>query len=191
MPTPQPLNYESYYHIYNRGNNRENIFFEGRNYAYFLKLYADIIDPVIETFAYCLLKNHFHLLVFIKHEEKIIRSPGQQFSNFFNAYAKAINKIYQRTGSLFQHPFGRIEITSNAHFARLVTYIHQNPQKHGLATDFRTWPYSSYRTILSDQPTRLNRNEVLQWFNGREGFIEVHKMPIQNDQLLTWVPTDD
>jgi putative transposase len=200
MQNPQALNYESHYHIFNRGNNRENIFFEERNYAYFLKLYADIIEPVAETFAYCLLKNHFHLLVYIKSEEKIlafnpssnkiIHTPSQQFSNFFNAYAKAINKAYQRTGSLLQHPFGRIEITSNAHFARLVTYIHQNPQEHGLVSDFRSWPYSSYRTILSDQPTRLNRDEVLQWFNGQKGFIECHKMPIQDDQILNWAPND-
>ena len=54
------------YHIYNRGINGETIFREERNYAHFLNLYARHIEPVAETFAYCLLCNHFHLLVRIK-----------------------------------------------------------------------------------------------------------------------------
>ena len=62
MPSPPPLAYDGYYHIYNRGNNRENIFKETRNYRYFLTLYAKHIEPVADTFAYCLLPNHFHWL---------------------------------------------------------------------------------------------------------------------------------
>jgi len=60
MPTDSlPLTYGSFYHIYNRGNNRENIFREERNYIYFLKLYTKYIIPVADTFAYCLLKTIF------------------------------------------------------------------------------------------------------------------------------------
>ena len=70
MTTPPPLLYDQYYHIFNRGNNRENIFIEERNYHYFLELYAHHIAPVAETYAYCLLRNHFHLLVRIKSEAR-------------------------------------------------------------------------------------------------------------------------
>ncbi len=56
-----------YYHVYNRGVNRENLFREERNYAYFLKLYTRHITPVAETFAYCLLRNHFHFLIRIRY----------------------------------------------------------------------------------------------------------------------------
>jgi len=66
MTSPSPLCYGQYYHIYNRGNNRENIFVEERNYRYFLKLYVKYIEPVADTYAYCLLRNHFHFLVRIK-----------------------------------------------------------------------------------------------------------------------------
>jgi hypothetical protein len=59
MTSPSPLRYDTYYHIYNRGVNRENIFFEERNYEYFLNLYWKHIEPVVDTFAYCLLRNHF------------------------------------------------------------------------------------------------------------------------------------
>ncbi len=71
MPSPPPLEYNCYYHIFNRGNNRENIFKEERNYRYFLKLYAKYIEPVADTFAYCLLPNHFHLLVRTKTVEEL------------------------------------------------------------------------------------------------------------------------
>ena len=71
MTSPPGLRYDIYYHIYNRGTNRENIFVQERNYDHFMKLYAKTIGPVADTFAYCLLRNHFHLLVRIKSEEEI------------------------------------------------------------------------------------------------------------------------
>jgi hypothetical protein len=74
MPSPSPLLYDTCYHIYNRGNNRENIFIQERNTQHFLNLYSKYIDPVADTFAYCLLRNHFHLAVRVKSEEEIIES---------------------------------------------------------------------------------------------------------------------
>ncbi len=71
MTSPSPLVYDTHYHIYNRGINRENIFIEQRNYEHFLNLYATHIEPVAETFAYCLLKNHFHILVRVKSQDEI------------------------------------------------------------------------------------------------------------------------
>jgi putative transposase len=65
----KPLQYGQYYHIYNRGNNRENLFVEQRNYPYFLKQYTKHILPVAETFAYCLLPNHFHFAIRTRTEE--------------------------------------------------------------------------------------------------------------------------
>jgi REP element-mobilizing transposase RayT len=74
MTSPSPLLFDTYYHIYNRGNNRENIFVEERNYEYFLRLYEKHITPVADTFAYCLLQNHFHICVRIKSEEEILET---------------------------------------------------------------------------------------------------------------------
>ncbi len=176
VSNPIPLEYGKYYHIYNRGINRANIFFEERNWRYFLQLYAEHIEPGADTYAYCLLFNHFHFLVRIKPATELdptglqdlsgLKRPSQHFSNMFNAYTKAVNKAYNRTGALFQRPFGRIEVTTEDYFIHLITYIHQNPQKHGLVADFRTWPYSSYHALLSTKPTRLKREIVLAWFDG-------------------------
>jgi hypothetical protein len=66
MQKPVPLEFGEYYHIYNRGINRGRIFFEERNYDYFLQLYAQHVVPIAETYAYCLLPNHFHFLVRIR-----------------------------------------------------------------------------------------------------------------------------
>jgi putative transposase len=204
MPSPPPLSYDCYYHIYNRGNNRETLFKEERNYRHFLKLYAKHIEPISDTFAYCLLPNHFHLLVRIKGEEEIeaetqtlkvsetfrVLVPSQQFPNLFNAYTKSINKAYARTGSLFEHPFGRNPVDSDAYFTQLIVYIHQNPQRHGLISDFRDWPYSSYQTLFSAQPTRLKREAVLDWFGGIQRVAAQHQSPINQAGIAPLIGED-
>ncbi len=191
MSRPDPLLSGQYYHIYTRGNNRENIFVQERNYRHFLGLYARHIGPVADTYAYCLLRNHLHLLVRIKDQDLVgLGKPSQAFSNLFNAYAKAFNKAYQRTGALFQRPFGRIPVTSDAYFVYLVTYIHRNPQKHGLVDDFRAWPYSSYHVLRSTKPTHLQRDDVLAWFGGLAGLEAAHGQEIAEHRIAPLVPED-
>jgi len=113
-----------------------------------------------------------------------------------NSVAGSINKAYDRTGSLFQQRFGRIEVTSDAHLLRLIAYIHQNPQKHGFVDDFREWPYSSYHTILSQKDTRLKRDEVLTWFgegaqvDARKQFIEFHEQEVDEARIAPLVADD-
>ena len=138
-----PLHPGTIYHIYNRGVNGETIFREKRNYDYFFSLYARHIQAVADTYAFCLLPNHFHLLIEVKNLSVLsnLKPASQAFSNFFNAYAKTINKTYQRTGPLFERPFKRIPIVNSDYFARLLIYIHRNPQHHGIIDDFRLWPY--------------------------------------------------
>lgn len=192
MSKPEPLEYGQYYHIYNRSNNGKTLFCEERNYPYFLGLHAKYIEPIAETYAYCLMSNRFHLLVRIKTVEELAeaadqtgpvsetgpvfraKDPRRQFNNLFIAYAKAINKAYQRTGALFERPFKRKLVTNDRYFTALVAYVHRNPQKHGFVTDFRAWPHSSYRALVSDRPTRLQREAVLEWFGGRTGFEELY-----------------
>jgi hypothetical protein len=69
--TLTPLKFGKFYHIYNRGNNQENIFIQPRNYTYFLELWWKHTFEIAETFTFCLLKNHFHAVVYIKEIENI------------------------------------------------------------------------------------------------------------------------
>lgn len=190
-----------FYHIYNRGNNKENIFVQHKNYLYFLKQYSGYIYPVAETYAYCLMRNHFHLLVRLRSKQEQrdllglqdligLKPPSQHFSNFFNSYAKAINKAYNRSGSLFQEHFGRIEVDTTLYFNNLVHYIHFNPQKHGFIEDFRQYPYSSYTSFLSQKETRLMRQEVLARFNGKTGFKEFHDQ-LPDEEYIKELIIDD
>jgi putative transposase len=156
------------YHIYNRGVNGETLFKAERNYAYFLNLYCRHIQPVAETLAFCLLPNHFHLLVRVK------KPASQAFSNLFNAYARTINLAYRRTGPLFERPFRRLPVVVPAHFMRLMVYIHRNPQRHGLIDDFRRWPYSSYHPVTGFGPSFLTREVVVGWAGDMESLIRAH-----------------
>ena len=166
-----------------------------------MERYAKYIEPVAFTYVYCLLDNHFHFVVRTKTPEEQKESlknpetfrllePSRQFSNLFNSYAKAFNKMYNRSGSLFEHPFRRIEIETDAHFVQLIAYIHRNPQEHSLADDFRNWPFSSYQAILTKQPTRVQRDEVLEWFGGLEGFLRHHEVEIDSRQIAPVVIED-
>lgn len=230
MVSPPPLLYNTYYHIYNRGTNGENIFIQERNYAHFLNLYARHLEPVTDLFAYCMLRNHFHIMVRVKSEEEILDNlktlkvsianqkegrqsvypnlnkgqrgkplgsdalgadyVSQKFSNFFNAYAKAINNAYARTGSLFEHPFGRVPVTTGRQFWNVIAYIHQNPQKHKFVKDFRDWKYSSYGVLLSEKRTSLKRDEVMKWFGSRQEYIDLHNEWV-TDAQSKWFAEDD
>jgi REP element-mobilizing transposase RayT len=185
MQTVIPLKPGGFYHIFDRGVNRENIFLEERNYIHFLSLYATYIIPVAETYAYCLLRNHFHILVRIREPqtEAISKAASahvsKAFNNFLTAYAKAFNKAYDRTGALFQHHFHRIPVPSYRYFSVLVLYIHHNPCKHGFVKDFQDWPFSSYHELASKAYTQLARPKVMEWFDGANGFRKSHTRPFQ------------
>lgn len=184
-----PLEYGKYYHIYNRGINGSNLFLENENYEYFLQLYDKYISKVADTYAWVLMRNHFHLLVRIKTIQELNLQGfenleglkgtnrtrvNQQFANLFNAYTKAINKRYHRTGSLFEHPFRRIPVNSNNQLKYLVYYLHHNPIHHGFCENYLDYPWSSYLTIVSPKETKLERAEVLAWFNNKRNFEKLH-----------------
>jgi putative transposase len=143
-----PLLPNNIYHIYNRGNNKETIFKESKNYNHFLYLWKKHVNPIADSLVYSLQPNHFHFLVRTKEvnedDDKQSKKIQQSFANFFNAYSKSINNAYNRTGSLLQERFGRKMISSDDYFTQIIWYIHYNSQKHGIVTDFRDYPYCSY-----------------------------------------------
>ena len=182
MPAYPPLSAETFYHVYHRGNDGLDIFLESRNYHFFLERYRKHVSPVADTFAYCLMRNHFHFLIRIKSEEEwpSDKIPERRVGDLLNSYAKAFNKAHNRSGSLFQKKFRRVEITTQKQLEAVVCYIHKNPQTHGVVDDFRDYPYSSYQRLLSDEPTALLKDEVLAWFGSRDGFIEAHISDIRD-----------
>ena len=165
-------------------------------------LYDKHIDPVADTYAYCLLGNHFHFMVRIKEAEEVeVRKPltglntlsgvkkddiltqlaSKSFSNLFNAYAQALNKQQGRRGTLFERPFRRKLVDSEQYLRQLVVYIHSNPVRHGFTDNYRDYPWSSYSTLVSTKPTKLQRNQVLDWFDGLGNFVDTHRQMIDFD----------
>jgi len=190
------LEFGHYYHIYNRGNNREKLFYEPWNYTYFLDLYIKYIHPIAETYAYCLMGNHFHFLVRMKEDHELENLNLNQkplwryFANFFNAYAKMINLKYDRTGSLFQERYRRKNIYSEKYLSHLVIYIHKNPVKSGMVEHCNEYPYSSYSAILSGKTTRLKAEKVLELFSDKENFIFCHKMDLDISLISEFIEDD-
>lgn len=129
----QPIVEGDYFHIYNRGVNGEDIFKEQRNYNYFLQQYIFYCSDVFETFSYTLLKNHFHLMVYVKENVTVPKHNGQgliklnasiQLSHFFNSYVQSFNKANNRTGPLFESPFERRLIDDDSYLSSMIFYCH-------------------------------------------------------------------
>ncbi len=130
----------SYYHVYNRGNNYQTIFFERENYLHFLKLVRRyLIANNILVLAYCLMPNHYHFLVQCNGGNL---SESMQLLSL--AYTKGINKRFNRVGSLFQGRFQAILVNSDDYLVHLVRYIHLNPVKADLVKIASEWEFSSF-----------------------------------------------
>lgn len=186
-----------FYHIYNRGNNSQDIFFEKENYIYFLKKYQQYISPICNTLAFALMRNHFHFLVYIKNDDEInsdeltyetVEQPKRidahlQFGHFFNAYAKAINKKYKRTGSLFEKRFNRKEINNSQYLLTLIHYIHTNPVRHGIVNHPNDYFWSSYKSIYSNKISNISREIVQDLFDSEEHYINFHLSDIKYDDI--------
>ena len=197
-----PLEAEGVYHIFNHANGWDDFYCDANNCAYFLKKLRFHLWPVIDIYAYNLLPNHFHLIVRVKSETEIIvgsrqwcrflripfkkLSPNQQFSNFFNGYTKAMNKVYRRQGSLFKKNYKRVLIEDDDHLRHAIAYVHTNAEKHNLIQDFRNWEFSSYPKIICDKPTYLLRGEVISLYGGFNNFKIYHKNFLYNRNVATF-----
>ena len=191
----QPLTEGYYFHIYNRGVNSEDIFKEPRNYQYFLQQYQLHCNDVFETMAYALLKNHFHLLVYVKENVIIPKYKGEgiiqltaskQLGHFFNSYAQSINKAYNRTGPLFESPFERKLIDNESYITRMVLYCHLNPQLHDFVTDFKDWSYTSYHAITNKDNSLIASQKVVNWFGGIDAFKKAHQDKYDDNVIERW-----
>ena len=187
----------TFYHVYNRANGNENLFLQEKNYNFFLEKFSKHSMPIADTYAYSLLPNHFHFLIKTKTEadiesafgkfqtfQKLEERISKQFSNLFSSYTQSINKVYERKGSLFTPNFKKKEITSDDYLSNLIRYIHANPVHHGFVKDMIDWPHSSIHAFLSQKKTSLKRDEVLDWFGGREEFIKFYSQPIDRKMSL-------
>ena len=130
-----------YYHIYNRGVNRDLIFRNPDNYLFLLRRVKEYSSRFeIALIAYCLMPNHYHFLL----RQEGIQPVSKFVQNVFNSYTKAFNTAYHRTGTLFEGPYKALLVEKETHLLHLCRYIHRNPLEAGLVTNLDDWPYSNY-----------------------------------------------
>ena len=187
-----PLRPDHYYHIYNRGNNKDKIFYHTGDYFFFMAKYRELLSPYVKTYAYCLIPNHFHFLIKIKYsEENIDVSVPNQFRKLFICHTQRINFMQKRTGGLFTKSYQRIEIQEEAYLKQLVIYIHKNPVKHGIENNYKSYIYSSYKVFLSESKTQLEKQETLDWFGGINEFLLAHQEDLTDPKSFGLLNVED
>ncbi|MEA1986861.1 MAG: hypothetical protein U9N76_05175 [Candidatus Marinimicrobia bacterium] len=187
---------KKFYHIYNRGNNGDYIFFKEKNYLFFLEKYGYYLYDYLDTYAYSLMQNHFHLLVKVKTRQelfKVIKRDfisielnkinlsvskiiSEKFRRFFLSYSKAINIQEKRTGSLFEKPFKRKLVNNPKYLKNLIYYIHFNPVLHKICKNINDYDWTSYNLILSKQKTKLKRKQTIDLFENELNFKKYHSI---------------
>jgi putative transposase len=157
-----PFMPELYYHIYNRGNNREAIFFEPDNYLYFLKKIKEYLVPVSDVLVYCLMPTHYHIVVRVKPQTSEVLDVSRAMMKLSVSYTKAINKRFERVGVLFQGQFQAKPILTSEYLLNLCRYIHANPVKDGIVADITQWQYSNYLEWIGERDGKLVDKAFIQ-----------------------------
>lgn len=141
---------DAYYHVYNRGVEKRVIYKDGQDYSFFVSLLQRYLDPElkaynsagveypcfsegIELLAYCLMPNHFHLLVYTKDNN----SMTEFMRSVATSYVRYFNDKYERVGPLFQDRYKAKMIINEAYLLHISRYIHLNPK------NWREYQYSS------------------------------------------------
>ncbi|MBN1536671.1 MAG: transposase [Anaerolineales bacterium] len=191
-----PFLSDQYYHLYNRGNNRQTVFFEYSNYLYFLQGIKNYLCHHLDIIAYCLMPTHYHMLVRIKgnHTSDFLENPNTFSSKVSKgmmqlgvSYTKGINKRFNRVGSLFQGQFRSKPIIEYEQLLNMCIYIHANPVKDGLVKLPEDWEFSNYREWMG-----LRRGKLVDHDFIRENFktIEEYKICVL-DYIQSHCLSDD
>ena len=168
---------DAYYHLYNRGLDKQSIFLDADDYAVFLNLLKRYLDKQpakdnkgrqypwlhedVELLAFCLMPNHFHLLVYQLTDDGV----RQLLKNICGSYTTYFNKKYKRIGPLFQDRFKASMITRDDYLQHISRYIHLNPKT------YKAWEFSSLPYYLGKKQAGWVRpDKILDLFNGRDEY---------------------
>lgn len=168
-----------YYHIYNRGNNKQNIFFDEQDYRFFLnRLKENILGEFIlkptrgyvrkllptgsfSIIAYCLMPNHFHFL--LRQDASV--TIDILMLKLCTSYSKYFNAKYEKVGHLFQDQYKSINVDNDSYLLWVSAYIHQNPFAAGIVSDLKVYPWSSYPGYLGlHEDVMLTKQQILASF---------------------------
>lgn len=151
------------YHVMVRGNDKQDIFFDDKDYLKMLKLLTEGVERYeFKVLAYCFMKNHIHLAIQVG---KFSLSTIMHSLN--SRYTRYINFTKSRVGHLFQGRFRSILVDGDRYLGDLLRYIHLNPVKAGVVSYPSEYRWSSYRDYMGhDKQTIVSSKEVLLAFDG-------------------------
>jgi len=194
---------DNYYHLYNRSNNNEIVFKTDDNYWYFLQKYKKYLESEFDTIAYCLMPTHFHSLIFVRpvnfennlnklseidFVENYMLQTKKKIGRLLSSYTKAINKRFNRHGSLFQEHTKAIHVDDESYLLSLISYIHQNPVRAGLVKNLPDWEYSSYREYTGLRGEKYIKKELIHnYFSTMDEFKKHSEELLDNIREKYWV----
>jgi putative transposase len=161
---------EAIYHIYNRGNNQQCIFFNRDNYIFFLKKVRKYILPNCDLLCWCLMPNHFHFLANANEKSAAVISkaviPVQNLSEgvrlLLSSYTKALQKQSGLKGNLFQQKTKAKLVSGSSlnYTATAFHYIHQNPYRAKLVNAMESWEFSSFQDYIGKRNGSLCNKDL-------------------------------
>jgi putative transposase len=161
------------YHIYNRGNNKQPIFFSDENYLFFLRKITKQLKPICDILCWCLMPNHFHLIINTKEDScrgrptfggKPMQELAYRIGILLSSYSQAINKQNGTRGSLFQQKTKSKNLSETKDYLiECMHYIHQNPLRAGMVNKLEDWQYSSFLDYTGlRQGTLCNKSFLME-----------------------------
>ena len=148
-----------YYHIYNRGVEKRDIFANDENYRFLLRRIKEFLPEYPITFiAYCLMPNHYHFLIRAEEDGGV----GPFLQRLFNSYTQAFNQQEKRSGTLFEGRAKSKLIDETGYLFHIARYIHLNPVRAGLAQKPEDWPYSNYLEFIGLRNDTLHSPAFVQ-----------------------------
>lgn len=154
---------DAYYHLYNRGNGRQNIFHSKEDYFFYINRLERYIKKYdVALICYVLMPNHIHLLAKQKTDTPIYKFVA----SLHTSYSIYFNKKNKHVGHVFQDRFKQIIINSDNQLLYLTKYIHRNPVEAGLAPSVSGYPWSSYHEYMRTLPWMLCEKEIVRGILG-------------------------
>lgn len=155
----------AFYHVFNRGINKQPIFLSRDDYQFFLKKLRGLRNQYDHSiYAYCLMPNHFHISIQTRKIpiSKIMSSLATSYSMYFN-------RTYNHFGSVFQNRFKSILVENDAYFLKLSQYIYLNPVKAGIVNDPLLYQYSSIREALGKEDLHFLDEDIARLIGDTKG----------------------